>query len=146
VINVNDAVPAWVRQLALDAALRASAAMKDLDGEARFGLLLNAMSAASFPEEKRRYVRPAWLDAICDRYEQKNGAGGCALLSLKLTGQPTLKDRASMKHLKALRDEDVARAHKDYVPLIHDCVSVAAKADPESFDNGSVDVSWGIDT
>jgi hypothetical protein len=146
VIDQNDSVPAWVRQVALEAALKASAQMKDLDREARYALLLHAITTASYPEDKRRYVRPAWLDAICDRYDQKNGVGRCALLSLKLTGQPTLKDRASSKHVRSLKDEDVAHAHRDYLPLIHDCVSVAAKADPDRFDNGSVDVSWGIDT
>lgn len=145
VIDAGEAVPAKTRKGALDVAYRASVALKDLDGEARYALLSSALLSASEPAARRRYQRPAWVDAVCGRYEKKHGAGTCALLALKLTGEPNLPDHSGAKVAQVVADADVERANQDYLPLVADCVGSAAHADPDLFESGTIRVSWAID-
>jgi hypothetical protein len=146
VIKAGDDVPAWIRQIALDSALKASVATHDLEGQARYALLLNWMANHSLPEDQRRYARQPWVDTICERYDRKNGAGSCALLALKVTGEVSLHDRSLGRKVRTLQDNDVERAHQDFLPLVRDCLATATHADPERFEGeAGVDVSWGID-
>ncbi len=127
------------------ASLRAAAAVNDIEGAARYALLLNAMTNAQLPKEKRRYVRAPYVEAACDRYDRKNGFGSCAVLALKTTGEATLVDRSAGKPQKILSDAEVARTNREAVPLLQDCIQTAVKEDPDRFDTGSVELSWGID-
>jgi hypothetical protein len=127
-----------------DAGLRAAT---DIEVEARFQILKAAIMSSHLSVEQRRYVRSAALVSTCARYDKANGNGSCALLALRLTGEPmNLRDASGTFTGRTLTDLEIERANADYLPLLKAClVDASQDASPELFESGTVTIEWSID-
>lgn len=138
--------PPFVREIALEAAVRVAQAKGDLEGEVRFALQLNAVRARNLPPAERRYFRTPALDRICSRWEAKVGAGRCATVAKQLTGEYSFRDWSKLPPKPTLSVQDLELAQAQYLPAIKGCVEDAVKANQETtlFENASINISFTI--
>jgi hypothetical protein len=133
-----------VRATALEAIQSAALAKEDVDAATRAALMLNAALSESMPEDRRRYVRMKGLDTLCGRYEGEHGAGSCARLERESTGRYTFTDLSVGRVRKELSDDDLDRAHRQFLPAIEDCVLTSARANRDAYQSTDIQISWAI--
>jgi hypothetical protein len=145
-------VPAFARKRALEAGHRASVVTKDLDGETRYLLLLNALQqdAATPPvsPEVRRYARTQLLESACVRFDRSHGAGSCARLARDVTGNYSFHDHSRGRPKRSLSAQDLEQAQAQYLPLLVECIDGAARAassDDPLFEDASLTIGWVVD-
>ncbi len=104
-----------------------------------------ATAAIAFNGLANPGARSPLLDRACYRYDQEKGAGQCARLEIRVTGQVTFTDYSLAKRKRELTDEDIERVHAQALPALEACVLAAAKKEPEFYRNVDIQISWVID-
>lgn len=138
--------PAFVRRMALEAAVRAAAAQNDLQQEVRFALQLDALLFAAHPAEDRRFMRSDRVRRACKKLEATEGAGRCAGLAKELTGEYSFEDPWRQRPKATVSAADIDQAQEPYLPLIGACIEAAVRARPDDamFQDAEVKISWAV--
>jgi hypothetical protein len=132
------------RMLALEASYGGLIAASDVDGAARAMLELNALRFEALPDPRRRYMRARGVDLICAKYEEAHGAGSCTRLEKEVTGRWSFTDFSQGKVRRELTSDDLDRAHRQFLPVIEDCVRTSAQANRDIFQGSDLQISWSI--
>ncbi len=140
--------PAFVRIAAHEALALVAVAAKDVEGEARAVLSVDALRAelAGRTPEERRFARSREVERACARYEKAEGEGHCAVLALRATGQLSFSDPSRGRPKKTASTDDIERAQRQYSPVVEACVREVAKShvDGELFENASIKIGWSV--
>lgn len=149
VLDATPPFPLHVRKPALQAAYRGSRFLNNTDDEARFALMLDALSFEKLPLERRRFARSRDAETACARYEEEHGPGQCARLSKEVTGEYTFRDWRRGVPRKQLSDGDIDAAQAQYLPLLEDCLRQTADEarakNSDLFQDAEVEIEWVVD-
>jgi hypothetical protein len=132
------------RIAALEAIQYGSTIRDDIDGATRAALALNALVSEPLPEERRRYARMKGLDVMCTKYESQHGTGSCTRLERETTGRYSFTDLSVGRARKELSDDDLDRAHRQFLPALEDCVLTSARNNRDAYQSTDIQISWAI--
>jgi hypothetical protein len=138
--------PRFIREQAIDGAMRAAASKKDLEAEAGYALQLDALKNEALEPAQRRYTRSSVVQKACDKLEKSQGAGRCAILAKELTGEYSFFDPWRAKPKATLTSADITAAQEQYLPLLKQCIAdvMRARPDDEMFQDAELKVAWAV--
>jgi hypothetical protein len=93
-----------------------------------FALKEAEVALESSAESQKTWTRPELFDAVCEKYDEKNGAGACRALERKKLGTYVFTDFSKRQAGEGLSPDEVKRVGQHYAPLLQACLVAQSKS------------------